>query len=147
MNTALLSGLIRGNVGRLFDLMEIAEEELERAGVRRKGDLAELYPGPFLRTSADLYRAHARELAERMKHGQSCEPGTLAEALLVMIETSLAAPLTRAGQATYETLFARLLPDEAKRLGIVPSPGIHPGQVEEDIAALRKRLAGKRPKC
>lgn len=138
--------MMNGTFGRVFEYMEIADAELARAGVKENG-FRDLFPGPFLRVAPELYRAHARELAERMRDGVSLERGTRAEVMLAMIDASLASPLTRAGQAVYEHLFVEMMPNDARKLGIVPTPGMYPQQVEEDIRAAQNRLIGKRAKC
>lgn len=135
-----------GRVARVFDFMGIAEEELARLGVKRKGDLAALFPGEFLHYDEELYRHHARELVERMRRDQRTSLGTRAEVLLTMMKASLVSPLTRAGQAVYEHLFAELFPEHAKRLGIVPCAPVHPTQVEDDIGVARRKLDGVRAK-
>lgn len=151
-STEVLAGILgagKGHIGRIFDFIDIAEEELAAAGVprKRKGALSELFPGPFLYLDEELYRSHAREIAQRMTRNEDLEPGTLAEVMLAMMQASIAAPLTRSGQAVYEYVFSQLMPDESHKIGLVPSPGIHPRQIEEDIAAARRSLAGKRPRC
>ncbi len=136
---AALGNPIRGRVRDAFDCMGVAEEEM--AAAKADGTLfAALVPtAPLLGKSLDLYRAHARELVQRAAAGAELEPATEAELLSVMLETALTAPLKREGQALAEHLFARVFP--AGAAGVVGEVEREkwPGQVAEDLAALRRR--------
>lgn len=83
-------------ISRTFDLMAIAEEEIERAGGRGSkawGAFGHLCPNELAGYSDDLYRHHCRELIARFVAGEKTEPGTTAECLATLSRTSLNAPL------------------------------------------------------
>lgn len=113
---APLSRLLRG----VFDCMGIAEEEI--ADAKRQAEDAEtrdliedafryLSPTDALRgKNSDLYRAHARELIVRVSSRQDLRPGTEAEALAVLCESSLIAPLNPVATLLYARLFRSVFP-------------------------------------
>lgn len=128
---------VASEISRTFDLMEIAERELK--GNDRPGLFLALCPtGAIKRMSDEVYRSHARELIKRAKAKQKLAPATDAECLAALSETSLKAPLTQSAAACAEWLFARVLPGHG--LGKGPSE-TWSGQVEEDVAVMRKKLA------
>lgn len=112
VNTAtsvLLSGgfsRVFASVGASFDSMQWAEEEIEAARLRHPGHADRLHHS-FLLLSANLdltrladsetvYRAHCRELLDRVAAGTDTRPGTAAEVCCALLHTSLLAPLTSA---------------------------------------------------
>lgn len=118
-----------------------AEEELARAG-NPPGVFPLLMPGVLTTFGVELYRAHCRELIARAAADNDTRPGTDAEVLAVMMETAARAPLRAQGQAVAEQLFAKLMPEAAVRLlENSPAREVWPGQVAEDVAAIRKRIA------
>lgn len=83
-------------ISNLFDLIEIADEEITRAGFKRgePAPLRHTCPRPWFRDAPrDLYRAHAREIALRARKGEDLVPATAAEVLWACSRTSLLAPL------------------------------------------------------
>lgn len=140
----VLANLLRGSesaVGYAFDCMEVAEEEIRRAGTVPRNAFAACCPTPILRgLGLDLYRAHAKEIIQRVKNRRDLAPATDAELCAVMSRTSLDAPLNRKGAAVYTFLFNKLFPEH----GIKVSVEEYPGQVEEEIADMRKRFRQER---
>jgi hypothetical protein len=120
-----------GGLGDVFARMEIAEEEITAAQLRHgepvpQRDAANRIIGvrgpiwsafglldlkPASRMTDLLYRAHCRELLDRVAAGADTRPATAAEMLTAVKEVSLATPLTGAATGLYFRLFARLFPD------------------------------------
>lgn len=138
-----LGEVVGSAVSRLFELMAVAEEEAARAG--RPDAFAILCPTPVLRgKSVEVYRAHVRELLGRLQRGDDLEPGTDAECLCAALYAGGDAPLRQEGQAVAEWLCARVFPVQAAEIGCGRMPERWEGQVLEDVAQLRRRLAARR---
>ena len=141
-----LMGPVGASIARTFDLIEVAEEEMKRAG-QPKGMFAALTPPDVLDgVSRDVYRAHCRELLQRHKQGKSLEEPTLAEMLSAVAGASLKGPFNELGHAAYLRLAKRVLVDEKGR-SLLPREGEHeeprepwPGAVDELLAGLQPRL-------
>lgn len=146
----------------LFDLMEIAEQEIERARAGTRGARYRLFreawmqltPPPILHSaSPEVYRAHAREILERVKErgtikGVTDEP-TKAEMVMVLSNQSLKHPFNSTATRVVEDMFCDVLPEDAQRLGI-ERPTFKPGNDKESASdflrevrkvALRVRVA------
>jgi len=97
---------------KTFDVMEIAEEELARAGINRTGRdcfLALRAPESFHGLADWLYRAHARELCERARDGYDLRPGTVSEVIAGLHAASLIAPLSSDGTGLQFHCFLQVL--------------------------------------
>jgi hypothetical protein len=144
----VLGGALGARVSSLFECIEAAEEEIAAADLPadlRSRAFGALCPTlPLHGKSLDLYRAHARELLGRMHHGDPLEPGTLAECLSVCMYAAGAAPLRQEGQALAEWLYAQVFPEHAKAIGAGDARERWEGQVQEDLAVLRRKLAVRR---
>jgi hypothetical protein len=108
------------HASNVFDLMEVAEEEIAEAQSRHP-DAAEklwdtfklLYPGILTEYPARFYRAHCQEILERVYLDEDTRPGTMAEVLIGLSEWSLEhVPDTRTA-ALMGTLFGKLVPEHA----------------------------------
>lgn len=145
----VLGGPLGARLSEVFDRVRIAEEELAGADLSpeaRSTAFGVLVPTAPLRGKApELYRAHVRELLGRLARGEDTAPGTLAECLSACLYTAGDAPLRQEGQALTEWLFAEVFPDRAKEIGCGEARERWQGQVQEDLAALRRRLATRRP--
>lgn len=142
----LLSGSGASVIRSTFAAIDIAEEELKAAKLPKADDRAlfsALIPTELLRgKSAELYRAHVRELIGRTRKRQSLEEATDAELLCVMLWTAGSAPLTRAGQLIAEHLFERVFPDKAKELlADGRERQSWPRQLEDELRVARKKYA------
>jgi hypothetical protein len=141
-------GAVGARVAETLDRVRIAEEELAAAQLPpevRARAFGVLIPTAALRgKTAELYRAHARELLGRLARGEDTSPGTLAECLSACLYTAGDAPLRQEGQALTEWLFAEVFPEQAKAIGCGEARERWAGQVQEDLAALRRRLATRR---
>ena len=116
-------GPLGPEVRGIFALMELADEELDAA--KKRHPLAEfaiqksfplLQPAVelFAGKHAEVYRAHCRELLDRVADGASekeLRRGTRAEVLCVLTDWSLSHPPGPQGAALLSTLFAEVFPD------------------------------------
>ncbi|MFC9974286.1 hypothetical protein ACFVH6_25620 [Spirillospora sp. NPDC127200] len=132
-----------------------AQDEIEQAQ-RRHGE--EGRDGPiwnaFLRLedrhgimeSEIIYRAHCRELIERVVAGGDLTEPTAVEMMRVVREASLRAPLNSTGTGLYLRLFARALPDEAEQVfaeigrTVGDYERIHGERMDDAESDLRKKL-------
>jgi hypothetical protein len=141
-----LMGPVGGSIGRIFDLMEVAEEELKRAGQPKGMFMALLPPESMRDLIPDVYRSHCRELLARHKAGKSLEDPTRAELLCAVADVSLKAPLNATGAAAYMRLAKEVLRDERGRSLIPPDlledlpREPYKGAVDELLSGLHRRL-------
>lgn len=120
----ILGGKLISVVGRVLDMAEVAEDEIQAAkkqSPRRAKEIQASFrllrpTDPFERRSPLLYRAHVKELIRRINMREDTRLGTDAEICCVLSETSTLAPLTQTGQVLYEHLFRKLFPEEAKKI-------------------------------
>ncbi len=129
----LLGGNAFGNILRIFDLMEIAEEVIKEEKRKHPRDAANIdraflaaCPSDGLRACGEnLYRAHVREMCDRLRASINPDPRmpTKAEMLAAISAVSTKAPPRRDVTALYERLFADLFPAEVKRLAFDKIPG------------------------
>ncbi len=136
-------------IGRAFDLMRVAEEEIAAAKLsapRKRKTLHALfkamYPGELLAYPDAVYRSHCRELIGRAKRGEDLAPGTDAEVLVMMSKASLAAPLASEFAHAMSTVFRRVFPDAPEDLAA--GAEAWSGRTEEIIAEARRKLARER---
>ncbi len=134
-------------VDRTFDFMGVAEDEIAAAmkgtkSLERKrrinGVFLALMPGPLIDLTEEVYRHHCRELIARAANEQDLYPGTTAEVLQMLEQTSLRSPLNRQGIALYERLFREVfgsLPE-----GREPTPEPWEGATDEMLRDARRRL-------
>ncbi|MFI8974244.1 hypothetical protein ACIGO9_15260 [Nocardia asteroides] len=108
--TALISALTQ---------TEWAEDEIDRAQQRHPDVADVLFHGFSLLTATDqrmstefVYRAHARELLERVAAGLSTKPGTAVEVALLLMRVSLVTPLNTTAFGLYLRMWRQAgLPD------------------------------------
>lgn len=109
-----------GRVSALFDKMEIAENEIAKAKERYPEDAERLHdcfklmcPSAPLSDRPDkLYRAHCRELLERVHNNIDARPGTAAEVLAIMSTWSLEHMPDHNAVALMGRLFAQVFPEQ-----------------------------------
>lgn len=133
----------------LFRLMDLAEQEITKA--KESYPLQEtilhaafalLCPRMelFGSKTPDLYVAHVQEILTRVRNGVDTRPGTKAEVLAAMVETSFLAPLDEVGRNLTTRLFKEVLPDvECVEMGEVHEPW--PGSLDESLAKCQRKLA------
>ncbi|MGW4528852.1 hypothetical protein [Amycolatopsis sp. NPDC004378] len=97
-----------------FERMEWAEEEIAAAQARHPRQASQIWhsfsllvPNSGLeRMSYErVYRAHCREILDRVAAGEDTRPGTAAEICCAMLNTSLLAPLTSAATGLYMRMY------------------------------------------
>jgi hypothetical protein len=137
----VLPAPVGARIASLAECMRVAEEECSRAG--RPDGFAYLCPsGPLRGKGIEVYRAHVREILGRLERGEALEPGTDAECLCACLYAAGDAPLRQEGQALTEWLFTSVFPARAAEiLGAERTRERWNGQVQEDLAQLRRRLA------
>lgn len=124
------------------DRIEIAERLCKEAG-DPPGLFAALEPSPILWGYHGLYEPHAKEIVQRFKAGEDLGPGTKAEVLAGLMQTSLKTPLTSSGLALAEKLFREC---SKKDLGADLGREAYPGELEERLAEARQKLRVERNK-
>lgn len=134
-----------------FRAMEIAEEEI--AACTDRHPLASravheafgiLCPNELLREASDrLYRAHCRELLDRVAAGFQV-PGlsepTAAELCAALSKLSLAAPLSHDYVVAYGEVFRRAFPDAEPVGHFGDLPESYPGRAEEIVTDLTRKI-------
>ena len=133
-----------GVVDCMFCHMDIAEEEITRGKLHyptkfkiiNDSFMLLVTPAVLKGKCDEAYRAHVREIIERVALGQDTRPGTTAECLCHMMEVALKAPLTGGGQAITERLFDTVFPGKFE----ITTKEHWPGQVDDDVLAMRKKL-------
>jgi hypothetical protein len=140
------------SLGAVFLQIEWAEEEIEAArqahDERDRGPLWSSFK--LLRSTCEgmehehIYRAHCRELLNRVVRGQDTGPGTDAEMICVLRTSGLAAPLTHGACCLYFRLFERatgdLWPNMRKEIDLDAYESIHGTQADEHEEWLRGKL-------
>ncbi len=142
---SFLGGDMMAVVNSTFECMDLAEEVITASGctyAQNKSAFGVMCPTPPLRgKSHDVYRAHARELVERIIAGKDTRPGTRCEVLCCLLATALKAPLNQSGGALAEHLFAELFPRHQVSKASTRRQEFYKGQIAEDLADARKRCA------
>lgn len=109
-------GDIRHGLTDVFSRIEWAEDEIDRAQKRHPDQADTLYhcfpmlcpreaTGTRMSTEA-VYRAHARELLERVAAGQDTRAATAVEIVIGLLEAASLAPLTHDGYALCARMWA-----------------------------------------
>jgi hypothetical protein len=105
------AGTVR-DIGRAFDLMEITERLIKRAGGKPGNRAWEAFkllsPGRLIEFSDELYEAHCREVIDNLMTGKDTRPGTDAEVAVLLHDLSLKAPLNASYLRAYEDAMIRM---------------------------------------
>lgn len=103
-------------LGSIFDVWELAEDEIDKAKKRHPDKKQEIHdsfkilmPGVLLGKHEALYRAHCHEILERVALDTDTAPGTRAEALAVLSDTSLMVPLGDTAYSLFAELFSEIM--------------------------------------
>lgn len=149
--TGASTGVSLGRVlDRCFAQMEWAEDEIKQAQQRHPDAAAKLHDTFLLIQGTHelmgtefVYRAHARELLERVYAGEDCRSPTDVEIVCGLSEASLRAPLNTAAITLYMRLFARLFPDKAPFASLDESAYEHvAGDAADHLYSEVKRARG-----
>lgn len=152
-----LLGELAPTVRTVFQHMEIAEEEIQKAQeiYPHKADeiwnsFKYLRPSPILEPhTPHLYRAHVRELITRIAQADGdlrkndLEAATDAELCCLFCVVSQAFPLQSDAVVAYQRVFKRVFPD-LTCLGEFAKSEIYPGRTDEIIAQLRRKYGQSR---
>mgnify|MGYP007059383117 CR=1 FL=1 len=138
-------------ISTCFSDMEIAEQEIARAQKRHpaQADLIwqsfkHLMPSELLSPKTEtLYRAHCREILDRVAEGEPIQPATYAELACLFCATSLTAPLNQDGSAAYWHVFQTIFPNMLDEVGYTPRES-YPGRTLELIEELKRKHQIKR---
>jgi hypothetical protein len=153
INDPFIRNFMGNDFCQVMELMDICTGEAERAGVLSsmpKEAFFALKPGDaFMGVDTRAYRHHVVELLGRYKAGTSLQPGTEAEVLLGLVETSRVAPLNQGGAALYHRLFRRVIGPEAHDQvleGMTAPRERWDGQTDELLHEARPQVRSGRPK-
>lgn len=151
---SLTGGSAGAGLGRLLDRcfaqMEWAEDEIKQAQERHPDAAAKLWETFLLIQGTHelmhtefVYRAHARELLERVYAGEDCRRPTDVELVCGLSEASLHAPLRTAAVTLYMRLCARLFSDKAAFEGLDEKAFEHvAGDGADELYSEAKRACG-----
>ncbi|GIH16129.1 hypothetical protein [Rugosimonospora africana] len=148
MDLPELIGDIKRLLDPIFDAMSVAEDEIS-AAQQRHPDAADriwrsfplLRPTDGLTTNNLVYRAHCRELLDRVAAGANTKPGTAAECCWALCEVSQRVPLNTTAAGLYSRMWrlAGLPP-----VNLADNGGHYEalagGQIDDYEAVLRQRL-------
>ncbi|UGT58839.1 hypothetical protein [Nocardia asteroides] len=119
LSAEAIFGEVTEMLGPIFEQMSWCEEEIAAAQARHPERADEIWhsfrllqPTNDLMAREPVYRAHCREILDRVATGGDTRSATAIEVLMVMRETSLIAPLTTAATGLYFRMWkAAGLPD------------------------------------
>lgn len=134
-----------------FRQLEWAEEEIHRAQTRHP-DVADVLHHSFsLLTATEdrmatefVYRAHARELLERVATGVSTKPGTSVEVVLSLMRASLVTPLNTTAFGLYARMWRHAGLPAVDGLGeevCAHYEALNASRIDEFEAVARRKLA------
>jgi hypothetical protein len=137
----------------IFAAMEWAEEEIAAAQRRHPHQADAIWHTFKILTPRDIgpgmgpefvYRGFARELLDRVAAGADLRPATAAEVLLVLVDTSLQAPMHGPGAGLYFRMWQKAFPDHPMTVvhaeHQVHYERLHGDQIDQFEADLRHRL-------
>jgi hypothetical protein len=136
-----------GSFSDVFHRMEIAEKEILAAQERFPAESDLIWNCFALLGNSQVsfhgkadaaYQSHCRELLDRIGKGQDTRPGTKAEVMFAICDTSLATPLNNDACYLYHRLFAQIFPEDEKRFHGMGDIGheSYKGRADEMLAEL-----------
>ncbi|MDP4510309.1 hypothetical protein [Nonomuraea turcica] len=148
---ATLSDILKVTTSELdsaLQQMGWAEEEIAAAAERHPAAADTLFhswpllkPTRVLISTEFVYRAHCRELLDRVTAGQDTRPGTAAEACCACCHASLIAPLTSYAAGLYLRTWAKAFPDQVMFADMHKHHEELEGRSIDDLATgLRRKL-------
>ncbi|GGO94112.1 hypothetical protein GCM10011584_34400 [Nocardioides phosphati] len=122
MNAAELIAEVQNSLANIFERMGWAEDEIARAQKRHPDAADRIYHSfSLLAPRAEqgdrmgtemIYRAHAREILDRVAAGEDTRPGTSVELVIGLLEVATRAPLNHEGFGLCARMWAAAgLPD------------------------------------
>ncbi|MEV0109216.1 hypothetical protein AB0H42_23140 [Nocardia sp. NPDC050799] len=147
----LLPGLEEtlGWLGEVFERIDWAEEEIQAAQKRHPEQATQVWHGFSLLQPTHqrveyelLFRAHCREILDRLAAGKPTQPGTAAEVLAALSEASMRAPLNTESVGLYFRMWraAALPPLEDNAGQLEHYEAITGSRIDELEAESRHRL-------
>jgi len=153
----LLPHALASRLQNFFDLVAIAEEEIAAAIQRYPQQAVALWdqfkmlsPSAALsRLTSQVYRAHCRELLERVAAGEDTRPATLAEILVTVSDESLAYAFNALGVGVYAHCWRAvwagapnpIADDQLAEMEAAARSQYGRDEIAAEIAALRRKLA------
>ena len=144
----ILAGIEEG-LGAIFDRMSWAEDEIAQAQTRHPDKADTIYHSFALLSGGEasarmgveaVYRAHAREILERVATGQDTRPGTAVEVIIGLLAAAERAPLSHEGFGLCARLWiAAGLPDHddfSAKLGHIEA--LQAGRIDTEEAGARR---------
>lgn len=131
-----------------FRRMSIAEEEICAAKARHRRSASRLHtafrylcpPAALMGLDDRIYRAHCREILDRVAARADLKLGTAAEVIAALSQASLTAPPSRVELLLYSELFDRLFPAESTALLTDRWPSEPDAYEREEMRRLEQRL-------
>lgn len=157
----MLQGLLSGDMLSNFRQMEWADDEVERAQERHgetgKGPIYQAFPSlacisqPYMEPEI-IFRAHCREILDRVAAGQDTRPGTDSEILGVLVDASLTIPLAPHLVCLYFRLVTKLFPPDlieefavhVAEMDLESYERIHGERATDEQEHIRKHLTRER---
>lgn len=150
--SALVGGDFMSSITGAFELMEWAEDEIDRAQRRHPAAADAIWHSFKLVCPRDasamstefVYRAHCAELLDRVAAGADTRPGTAAEICIACCETSQIAPFTETATGLYARMFALVSPKHAAGVWRDQAPhyeALRGPDIDEAERDMRRRLA------
>ncbi len=135
--------------GAIFDRIGWAEDEIAQAASRHPERADAIYHSFSLLSGGDaaermsveaVYRAHAREILERIAHGQDTRPGTAVEVVIGLLAAAERAPLSHEGFGLCARLWAVAgLPDHDGFAGKLEHiEALHAARIDAEEADARR---------
>jgi len=144
----MFKDLLPGSVTQTFDLIDIAEEEIQKGIDKFPESRNEIWsmflslcPTTLLCRHPTLYRSHCKELIERVGNKEFDNEPTSAELCFAFSEMSLKAPLKSDMVAAYYRCFREAFPESDIDMDVSES---YPGAVDEIIQQIKRRLIRER---
>lgn len=143
-----MAPVLGDNVIGIFKLMGVSEEEID-AAIKDYPEYREKIHDSFClccprmelfaTRSPELYRHHVRELIARHLAGEDTRPGTKAEILAALSETSFASTLIESAHLLMERLTKEVFPEYEQPDGWEPQEP-WPQALEDTLAKCRLQL-------
>ncbi|TCC19947.1 hypothetical protein [Kribbella sindirgiensis] len=150
--TEHLGGEVFGDLGAAltsaFDQMEWAEEEIKRAERRHPAACDAIWHSFSLLVSThdlmaheQVFRAHCRELLNRVAAGEDTRLGTAAELCCTFRDVTLATPVNTTATGLYFRMFRSAFPSLPLDADLSHYEALRGTQMDEMEADTRRRLA------
>jgi len=144
-----MAPILGENIASLFRLMGIAEEEIAEAIKRHPLEAIQINRAfsvlcprmnLFAHKTQELYRHHAREILERVRSGEDTRPGTKAEVLAALAESSFASVLNESAHVLADRLMADIFPEYQQPEGWAPQEWMD-GAADDALKAARRLVS------